>query len=272
MGLLQEILAQKADEVRKLAAARSARPQVASDPRGPLSSPRDVINALRRTADAPLRLIAEIKFRSPSAGTLSRALDASARARVYERGGMAMISVLTDARWFDGSFEHLAQARAAVTVPVLCKDFIIDPLQIAHAKLSGADAVLLIVRCLPEAGHLEQLVASARTHDIEPFVEIVDEAELDRALRVEAQVIGVNARDLDTLQMDAARAERVLARIPADRVAVHLSGLKTAADAMVIARSRADAALLGEALMRQDDPSALLGELGRGAAAPRKIS
>jgi len=259
MGLLAEILAQKAVEVTALSAASVGK-------RAPGDAPRDVLAALRRAPGEPLRLIAEIKFRSPSAGALSRTLGAGERARVYERAGAAMVSVLTDRTWFDGSLEDLSAARAQISVPVLCKDFVVDPVQIERAWVGGADAVLLIVRCLPQGGLLSRLVEGARSRGIEPFVEVVDERELDVALAAGARLIGVNARDLDTLEVDGERTKRVLARIPASTVAVHLSGLRSGPDAAEVAASRADAALIGEALMRRDDPAPLLDELVRGAA------
>jgi indole-3-glycerol phosphate synthase len=259
MGLLDDIVAQKSAEAAALA-SEPARTRTKGN------EPRDVVSALQRPAGAPLRLIAEIKFRSPSAGELSRVLDAGARARVYEQGGASMVSVLTDRTWFDGSFDHLAGARAAIGIPVLCKDFVIDPAQIDRAWATGADAVLLIVRCLRKDGLLLRLMERARFCGIEPFVEIVDEPELELAVVLGARVIGVNARDLDTLEIDPHRAHRVLAKIPAGTVAVHLSGIKSRADAAAIAGSRADAALIGEALMRCDDPRSLLADLTEGAA------
>jgi indole-3-glycerol phosphate synthase len=178
-----------------------------------------------------------------------------------------MISVLCDERWFAGSFAHLEAVRARVSVPLLCKDFIIDAAQIGRAWEAGADAVLLIARCIGEGALLGELCDAARRLGLDPFVEIASEAELDRALEVRAPIVGVNVRDLDTLQMDPERAARVLGAIPAGVVAVHLSGLRTTDDASTVARSRVDAALIGEALMRQADPSALLGELLRAACA-----
>jgi indole-3-glycerol phosphate synthase len=266
MGRLDDILAQKAKELEAL----RSQPALARPDNWP---PRDVCAALTRPAGSPLRLIAEIKFRSPSAGALSRTLSAGDRARAYEAGGVAMVSVLTDAQWFDGSLADLRAAREQVSVPVLCKDFVVDPIQIDHAWAAGADAVLLIVRCLPESHEndlLHRLVGSARARGVEPFVEVVSDRELERALEAGARVIGVNARDLDTLEMDAASAERLLAAIPRDRIAVQLSGVRSRGGAADIAASRADAALIGEALMRREDPSALLAELVAGASIPKE--
>jgi indole-3-glycerol phosphate synthase len=254
MSLLADILAQKQKEV----AALRAEPI----PPRPLDlAPRDVLEALRRPRGAPLRLIGEIKFRSPSAGALSRKLGAAQRAAAYERGGAAMVSVLTDQQWFEGSYADLTAARAAVSIPVLCKDYIIDRTQIERAWAAGADAVLVIVRCLGSAERVATIIDEASRAGLEPFVEVVDEAELSMALDAGARLIGVNARDLDTLAMDADRAARLLARIPPSVVTVHLSGLKNAAGVADVAASRADAALIGEALMRQDDPEPLLREL-----------
>ena len=223
MGLLDEILAHKRGEIEILKdSPRFGRPATL-----PV---RNVAQALRRAHGAPLRLMAEIKFRSPSSGRLSRALTAPARAEAYERGGVAMISVLTDGRWFEGSFDDLRAVREIASVPLLCKDFIIDSVQIERAWASGADAVLLIVRCLPTQKELRHLMEAARGLGLEPFVEVTDEDEAARALDAGATVIGVNARDLDTLTMDSARAARVLASLPARVVAVHLSGLKTKDD------------------------------------------
>ena len=251
MGLLDDILAGKRSEIRALRAA--------PPPARPVCWPvRDAARALGRPVGAPLRLIAEIKLRSPSAGLLSRALGPSDRAKAYQRAGAAMISVLTDARWFDGAFDHLAEARRSVSVPLLAKDFVVDPIQIDRAWSAGADAVLVIVRCVPAGGGIGEIVAAARDRGIEPLLEVVDETELQRALAAGARLVGVNARDLDTLAIDVARAARVLARIPPDVVGVHFSGLHDVAAVATVAASGADAALIGEALMRADDPEPLL--------------
>ncbi len=231
-----------------------------------------VIEALRRPAGAPLRLLAEVKLRSPSAGDLSRVLSPRDRALCYARAGAAMISVLTDGPFFGGSFDDLAACREALDAELggarprlLCKEFVIDPVQIDRAADAGADAVLLIVRIVP-AGRLGALVAEAGERGLEPLVEVATEEELRAARAAGARLVGVNARDLDTLRMDPARAAAVLAQIEPDRVAAHLSGLAAPEDVAKIAAGRADAALVGEALMRRDDPTDLLAAMVRAAA------
>jgi indole-3-glycerol phosphate synthase len=231
--------------------------------------------ALARGRGEPLRLITEIKLRSPSAGDLSRALSPEARALRYAACGATMISVLTDAPFFGGSFAHLAACRDALDASVtparparpflLCKEFVLDPVQLDRALDAGADAVLLIVRIL-ERGELPGLVREAEARGLVPLVEVTTEEELARAMDAGARMVGVNARDLNTLKMDAERAASVLARIPAGTVAVHLSGLGKAENIARLAASRADAALVGEALMRLDDPTELLAAMVRAAA------
>jgi indole-3-glycerol phosphate synthase len=215
---------------------------------------------LARRSNEPLCLIAEIKRRSPSAGELSTALSVAERAARYAAAGAAMLSVLTDREFFDGSFEHLRQARDATDLPILCKDFIIDEVQLDAARAWGADAALLIVRCL-ESDRVKPLVLAARARGLEPFVEVVTASEAELALAAGARLIGVNARDLDTLEMDAERARRVLESLPPGVVAVHLSGLRRPQDVAEVATTRADASLIGEALMRLDDPYPLLAEM-----------
>jgi indole-3-glycerol phosphate synthase len=222
--------------------------------------------ALRREGGS-IKLIAEIKFRSPSAGALSTALSVSERARAYQRAGASMISVLCDTSFFDGAFEHLAEARAACELPLLCKEFVIDESQLDAAAAYGADAELLIVRCLSEE-RLGQLTRAARARKLEPLVEVVDDEEAKMALAAGASVIGVNARDLDTLVMDAARAARVLAELPKAVTRIHLSGIARPEDVQRVAQSHADAALIGEALMREDQPEARLRELVAAAKSP----
>ena len=263
---LDEILEATREEVVRL------REQLAADRTRRETSgevaPRDVVALLRRAADQPLRLIAEIKHRSPSAGALSTALSVSARAQAYEGAGAAMISVLVDRTHFDGGYDQLQVARATVSVPILCKGFIIDDAQVEAAARAGADAVLLIARILDD-GPLKRLSRAVRSRGMTPIVEVIDECELDRALSAQATIIGVNARDLATLQMDADRASRVLDAIPPDRVALFFSGLAAKADVARIAAvgrkvesegkiRMIDGALVGEALMRLDDPAPML--------------
>jgi indole-3-glycerol phosphate synthase len=182
-----------------------------------------------------------------------------------------MVSVLCDGPYFDGSFDHVTATRRSLdaigmNVPLLAKEFVIDSRQVAEARDRGADAVLLIAR-IGDAHSLSTLVRCAREEGIDPLVEVVDERELEWALASGARIVGVNARDLDTLQMDSARTARVLAAIPPDVVAVYMSGVRDSDDVRVIAAGRADAALVGEALMREDDPSRMLEELVAAARA-----
>ena len=243
-GLLSRILAQKHAELPAL------RAQKLPDSPGPRPF------SLRRAA-GNLQLIAEIKFRSPSAGALSTALSVSERARAYQRGGASMISVLCDTSFFDGGFAHLAEARAACEVPLLCKEFVIDECQLDAAVAYGADAVLLIVRCLTEQ-RLRELTRAARERKLEPFVEVMTDEESQMAVDAGASLIGVNARDLDALVMDATRAARVLAALPPSATRVRLSGIAQPEDVERVAASPADAALIGETLMREDQPEARL--------------
>jgi indole-3-glycerol phosphate synthase len=252
VNVLAGILASKRGEIEALRALPRRRSSRA---------PLDVFRALRRDGGA-LRLIAEVKLRSPSGGVLSRVLAPDARALAYAQAGAAVVSVLCDAPFFDGSWDHLSQARArldaaGIAVPLLAKEFVLDERQIAEARDRGADAVLLIARIV-DAVRLKELTRAAHDEGLEPLLEVVDEPELEAALAAGARVVGVNARDLDSLVMDAARTARVLDAIPAGIVAVRLSGLRAPADVERVAGGRADAALVGEALMREDDPRAAL--------------
>lgn len=251
-GHLLRILDQKRAELPELRARKL--------PAGP--GPRPF--SLRRRANA-LQLICEIKFRSPSAGALSTVLSVAERAQAYERAGARMISVLCDTSFFDGSFTHLAQARTACALPLLCKEFVIDEAQLDAAVAYGADAVLLIARCL-DAARLTELTRAARERRLEPFVEVVTDEESRWAVDAGAMLIGVNARDLDTLEMDATRAPRMLGALPASATRVHLSGIALPEDVRRVAASPADAALIGETLMRQDQPEERLRSLVAAAA------
>jgi indole-3-glycerol phosphate synthase len=222
----------------------------------------DVPRALRRGLGDPLRVIAEIKLKSPSAGALSGALDVDSRAEAYGRAGATMVSVLCDKPFFGGGWEDLTHARAGVDrlsreVPLLAKEFVLDEVQLDRARATGADAVLLIARIVP-ADRLRELYKAARARDLHPIVEVANETELAAALECGAKTIGVNTRDLDTLAMDPERAARVLAAIPPTVIRIHLSGVKTEDDVRAVARGPADAVLVGEALMREADPEPLL--------------
>ncbi len=249
MGLLAQILAQKHSERAALRARALPAPPA-----------RRAVRLSRAENEGRVSLITEIKRRSPSAGQLSTALSVGERAAAYERAGASMLSILCDAHFFDGDYQHLVEARKATQLPLLCKEFVLDELQLDAARAFGADAVLIIVRCLA-AERTRTLVAAARERQLVPFVEVATEEELKVALDADADLIGVNARDLDTLVMDAARAARVLAAIPEHVTRVHLSGLSQPEDVARIRASGADAALVGEALMRADDPEPLLRSL-----------
>ena len=245
MGLLDDILARKREWLREL--------QTQGLPPAPARRPIQ----LTRAAGEPLGLITEIKRRSPSAGALSTKLGVAERAASYERAGARMISVLCDSAFFDGSYTHLGLARAACSLPLLCKDFIIDERQLELARAYGADAALLIVRCLSPQ-QLTTLMRAARALELVPFVEVATPGEAGLAVAAGAELIGVNARDLDTLVIDQTRAQLVLEALPTSVTRVHLSGVTSAADVERVARSGVDAALIGEVLMRQDDPTPLL--------------
>jgi len=215
--------------------------------------PRDL---LTRLASPGLHLIAEIKRSSPSAGEIARPdEDIVARARAYEAGGAAAISVLCEPHWFGGSVDDLRAVRAAVGIPVLAKEFVVEDIQLPHLRAAGADLVLLLAVLHP-AKRLARLVDRALEIGLEPVVEAHDEAELKRALATNARIIGINNRDLRTLAVDTERATRLRALVPDDRLVVAESGVR---DAATVAAWRAvgfDAALVGEALVRAGDPAA----------------
>lgn len=258
MNVLARIVAAKQAEI---AALRDRGTPTLARVRKPLS----LTAALRREQDDPLRLICEHKRRSPSAGALSTHLDPAARGLAYVRGGAAALSVLTDASFFDGGYHHVtavhrALHRAGSQVPILAKEFVLDEVQIDEAYSAGADAVLLVARLVsPE--RLAALHAHALGAGLEALVEVYTEAEADVARGLGAWLVGVNARDLDTLEMNAERAHGILVSFDPDVVTVHLSGLSTPEDVHRIAEGPASAALVGEALMREDDPSARLAAL-----------
>jgi indole-3-glycerol phosphate synthase len=192
-------------------------------------------------------VIAEVKRRSPSRGEINAHLDPASRAREYIEGGAVAISVLTEPAYFGGSEDDLLKVRAAIDEPVLRKDFIIDEAQLIESRAWGASAVLLIARALPRAT-LASLARSAREWGIEPLIEVRSESELDAALGSGARVIGVNSRDLETLEVDATVIERLIPQVPDVVVAIAESGVRDRADVERAARVGADAVLVGSAL------------------------
>jgi indole-3-glycerol phosphate synthase len=255
--VLDGIMARKADEV---AARRAARPdrelEAACGDRPPT---RDFAGALSARG-GPVRIIAEVKRASPSAGAIAAGLDAVAQARRYAAAGAAAISVLTDGPGFGGSLEDLAAVRAAVATPLLRKDFVLDRYQLLEARLAGADAALLIVAALPDA-RLRRLLDDAAALSLAALVEVHDEPELDRAVAAGARLVGVNNRDLRTFAVDLAASERLLPRLPAAAKGVAESGVRTPADARRLRAAGAANLLVGEALVRAEDPGALLREM-----------
>ena len=240
--------------VHEIAARRAA--DLADLPRPTASSANGEPRPLPpKLAQPGLHVIAEVKRRSPSVGTLAANDDIVARARAYERGGAAAISVLCEPHWFNGSIDDLRAVRAAVRVPVLAKDFVVSRDQLASLREAGADLVLLLA-VLHRSRELRALVNEARSLGLEPFVEAHDARELDRALSSDARLIGINNRDLKTLAVDVTRAEKLRALVPDDRLVVAESGVK---EPQTLIRWRAlgfDAALVGESLMRSPDPAA----------------
>jgi indole-3-glycerol phosphate synthase len=217
---------------------------------------RDFEEALRARTPA---VIAEVKRASPAAGAIAN-VDPIAQAKAYEAGGASAISVLTEPRHFDGSLADLRAVRTAVRVPVLRKDFLVDPAQVIEARANGADAVLLIAACLTDA-ELRAMLAICGDLAVGTLVETHGDLDLGRALATEARVIGVNARDLETLEVDEAGALARLGRIPADRLAVMESGLATREQVCAALDAGASAILVGEALMRAADPEMKVREL-----------
>ena len=258
---LAQIVARKRIEVsrRRVRAATFARlAEAVAPPRGDLLAP------LRRPDGAGPRVIAEIKLRSPSAGSIRpRVPGALARiAAGYAQAGAAAVSVLCDGPGFGGSPLDLRRVAARVDVPVLFKEFVVHPVQLDLARAVGASYALLLVRVLSQ-NELAQLIAETRARGLEPVVEAADATELDRALDTDAGIVGVNARDLRSFDVDPERARSLVARIPRARVAVFMSGVRTRDDLARVADTRADAVLIGEGLMRHPDPGAALAALLR---------
>jgi indole-3-glycerol phosphate synthase len=207
-----------------------------------------------------VRIIAECKRRSPSRGVLRTRYDPVAIAQAYEAAGAAALSVLTEPTFFDGSLEHLQAVAAAVRIPVLRKDFLVTEYQVVEAAASGAAAVLLIVAAL-DTPQLARLVAQARALGLSALVEVHDVKEIDRASDAGADIIGVNSRNLRTLQVDPAVLDDLAPALPSGTLAVAESGLRRAGDLRRLAARRYDAFLIGERFMADPDPGAALADL-----------
>jgi indole-3-glycerol phosphate synthase len=264
VNILDTIVEEKKREVARL----PARTVTAADLRAALDTRgdrRDFVGALRRPK--PLALIAEVKKASPSAGVICPDFDPVRIARQYEAAGASCLSVLTDQKFFQGSLDYLKQVRGAVKLPLLRKDFIIDARQILEAIEWGADAILLIVAILSDA-QLRELHALATGAGLAALVEVHDEAELDRALAVRPELIGVNNRNLKTFKVDLATTERLSARLPTalpgianPPLLVAESGIHTRTDVERLARCGARAMLVGESLVKHADIVAKTREL-----------
>jgi len=247
--ILDEILETKREEVaahKRALAPDALRARAEAVPHPPLGF-RSALNASARP-----RVIAEIKRRSPSKGEIRPHFDPVDCARAYALGGAAALSVLTDERYFGGHLDYLRAVRAAVKLPLLRKDFVIDPYQIDEARVAGADAVLLIVAAL-RPDELASLYACARQGGLDVLTEVHDEKELEIALAAGVDTIGINNRNLKTFHTDLATSERLLAGISKEIVTVSESGIETYAQIERLEAAGADAFLVGEALMRQPD-------------------
>jgi indole-3-glycerol phosphate synthase len=254
---LAEILARKAAEV---AARRRAQPDRELEARAREAAPARAFAAALSVPGEPVRIVAEVKRASPSVGKIAAGLDAVAQARRYAAAGAAAISVLTDGPGFGGSLADLVAVRAAVDVPLLRKDFVVDRYQLLEARAAGADAALLIVAALaPE--RLDALLEDCAALGLAALVEVHDEAELTVALAAGARLVGVNNRNLKTFVVDLAVSERLLPGLPRDVKGVAESGVRTPEDARRLRRAGAANLLVGEALVRAPDPGWLLREL-----------
>ena len=247
---LAEICATKRDEVaaRKVLASLSALDARAAAQ----SAPRGFEAALRSKAVNSFALIAEVKKASPSKGLIRADFDPAAHAAAYQAGGAACLSVLTDAPYFQGHEDYLIAARAACDLPVLRKDFMVDPWQVAEARSIGADAILIIVAALDDT-QMAEIEAAARERGMDVLVEVHNEAELERAAQLKSRVIGINNRDLKRFVTDLATTERLALLAPAGTLLVSESGISSHADLQRLAAQGIRTFLIGESLMRQAD-------------------
>ncbi len=254
--ILDKIVATKREEISR---AKAALPEGVLRQRMAEAPPvRDFLAAL--SAGPPIRLIAEVKKASPSKGVIRADFDPVAIAQIYQRHGAACISVLTDEPYFQGSLEYLHHVRAAIDLPVLRKDFVLDPYQVLEARVAGADAVLLIAECLDDdtLGPLHDAVVAL---GMTPLVELYEPANLPRVLRIGARLVGVNNRNLHTFQTDLEHTLRLRREIPSDRIVVGESGIRTRQDVLRLEAAGVQAMLVGETLMARTDIAAAVDEL-----------
>jgi indole-3-glycerol phosphate synthase len=257
--ILKKIVARKAEEV----IARRERVPLADliarlDQAAPIRGFADAL--ADRIAAGGAAVIAELKRASPSKGLLREDFRPAGIAASYERGGAACLSVLTDIDFFQGSDAYLLEARAACALPVIRKDFIIDPYQVYEARAIGADCILLIVACLSDA-RLKELAGLAQGLGMDVLVEVHDRVELERALRVAGRLIGINNRDLHTFDVSLETTLALVDLVPADRILVTESGILRREDVALMRSRGVDAFLVGEAFMRAPDPGAELARL-----------
>ncbi|HEV7525782.1 MAG TPA: indole-3-glycerol phosphate synthase TrpC [Acidimicrobiia bacterium] len=266
MSILDDILATKRDEVTVLRypQTRDLLRKTALD----APPTRDFTAALRRS-DGCVAVIGELKRRSPSKGDLAPDLDPGTTAKAYEAGGAVAISVLTDGPYFGGAVSDLQSAHDATTLPCLRKDFTIDEVQIYESRAIGADAILLIVAAIPDDALLADLHALAITLGLGVLVEAHDAREVDRALLAGAHVVGINSRDLSTFAEDLGIATGLSTMLAPEVIAVAESAIRSTDDAVRVAAAGFDAVLVGEALVRADDPTALVRDLSAAAVSRR---
>lgn len=257
--ILQRILKVKAEEVTAGSAAKSLRQMRAEVDAAP--EVRDFVAALKADRGAGrAAVIAEIKKASPSQGVMREAFDPAAIARSYEKAGASCLSILTDREFFHGEPEYLRQGRAACGLPVLRKDFIIDPWQVYESRLMGADCILLIVRALGDA-QMAELAGTATDLGMDALLEVHDGEELERALALKPPFVGINNRDLRSFRTDTGITLGLLGRVPGDCLVVTESGIKTRDDVQRMRSHGVHGFLVGETFMRADDPGSKLAEL-----------